>query len=96
MVAEKAIVEAEKGRETSEEREKLLAALETEKQENKRLEGRLKEFAENDPAVLEAMAKEATQAVEAANRWTDNIYSIQSWIRKKFPSVEQVSNVWQL
>ena len=90
--AEKSIGEAQKGRETSDERDKLLTALETEKQENKRLEGRLKEFAENDPAVLEAMAKEATQAVEAANRWTDNIYSIQSWIRKKFPSVEQVSN----
>ena len=95
MSAEKSIGEAQKGRETSDERDKLLTALETEKQENKRLEGRLKEFAENDPVVLEAMAKEATQAVEAANRWTDNIYSIQSWIRKKFPSVEQVSNVCQ-
>ena len=90
--AEKAIVEAQKGRVTSDEREKLLTALETEKQENNRLQCRLQEFAENDPEVLEAMAKEATQAVEAANRWTDNIYSIQSWIRKKFPSVEQVSN----
>ena len=93
MSAEKAIVEAQKGRETSEERDQLLAALESEKQENKRLEGRIKEYADNDPAVLEAMAKEAVEAVEATNRWTDNIYSIQSWIRKKFPSVEQVSNV---
>ena len=92
MSAEKAIVEAQKDRVTSDEREKLLTALETEKQENNRLQCRLQEFAENDPEVLEAMAKEATQAVEAANRWTDNIYSIQSWIRKKFPSVEQVSN----
>ena len=90
--AEKAIVEAQKGRVTSDEREKLLTALETQKQENNRLQCRLQEFAENDPEVLEAMAREATQAVEAANRWTDNIYSIQSWIRKKFPSVEQVSN----
>ena len=95
MSAEKAIVEAQKDRVTSDEREKLLTALETEKQENNRLQCRLQEFAENDPEVLEAMAKEATQAVEAANRWTDNIYSIQSWIRKKFPSVEQVSNVCQ-
>ena len=93
MTAEKAIVEAEEGRETSEERDKLLADLETEKQENKRLESRIKEYADNDPAVLEAMANEATQAVEATNRWTDNIYSIQSWIRKKFPSVEQVRNI---
>merc|ERR1712241_666390 len=83
------IVEAQKGRESSDERENLLANLEAEKEENKRLEDRIKEYAENDPAVLEAMAKEAALAVEATNRWTDNIYSIQSWIRKKFPSVEQ-------
>ena len=90
MSAEKAIVEAQKGRESSDEREKLLANLEAEKEENKRLEDRIKEYAENDPAVLEAMAKEATLAVEATNRWTDNIFSIQGWIKKKFPSVDQV------
>ena len=48
MVAEKAIVEAQKGRETSDERDKLLADLETEKEENKRLEGRVKEYADNE------------------------------------------------
>ena len=88
--AEKAITEAEKGRETSDERDKLLGDLKTEEGEKLRLESRIKEYAENDPVVLEAMAKDAAQAVEAANRWTDNIFSIQSWIRKKFPSIEQV------
>ena len=88
--AEEGIIEAQKGRETSDEREKLLADLRSEEQERSQLEARLKEFADNDPAVLEALAQEAAQAVEAANRWTDNIFSIQSWIRKKFPSIEQV------
>ena len=92
MSAEKAITEAQTGRESSDERDKLLAELEMEKQENKRLESRLKDFADNDPAVLEAMNKKSVQAIEAANRWTDNIFSIQSWIKKKFPSVEQASN----
>jgi len=87
--AEEGIIEAQKGRETSDEREKLLADLRSEEQERSQLEARLKEFADNDPAVLEALAQEAGQAVEAANRWTDNIFSIQSWIRKKFPSIEQ-------
>ena len=26
-------------------------------------------------------------AKEAVNRWTDNIYSIQSWVGKKYPTV---------
>ena len=89
-VAEKAVTEAQRGRETSDERDKLLADLAAEEKEHEQHETRLKDFADNDPAVLEAMAAESRQAVEAANRWTDNIFSIQSWIRKKFPSVEQV------
>ena len=88
--AEEGVIEAQKGRETSDEREKLLADLKTEEEERDQQETRLKDFADNDPAVLEAMAAESSQAIEAANRWTDNIFSIQSWIKKKFPSVEQV------
>jgi len=38
---------------------------------------------------LEEKAKEASVALDAANRWTDNIFSIQSWIKKKFPSIDQ-------
>ena len=87
---EKSISEAEKGRENTEERKALLESVEVEKRREQQLISKLKEFADNDPAVLEEMAKEATTALEAANRWTDNIFSIQGWIKKKFPSVDQV------
>jgi len=80
---------AEKGRESSDDRLLLLSKLEEEKKAEKQLLSRLQEFSENDPAVLEEMAKEASVALDAANRWTDNIFSIQSWIKKKFPSIEQ-------
>ena len=87
---EKEVSEAEKGREESEERLKLLERLEEEKEKRDKMLVRLKDFAENDPAVLEQMVKETGEAVEAVNRWTDNIFSIQGWIKKKFPSVDQV------
>ena len=82
---------AEVGREPSESRTKLLSDIDMEKEKAAKLKARLQEFADNDPAVLEDMAKEAATALEAANRWTDNIFSIQSWIRKKFPAIDQVS-----
>ena len=31
-------------------------------------------------------------ALEATNRWTDNIFSLQDWIKKKFPNISQVYN----
>ena len=80
--------EAEKGREASDEREELLRCLEEEKKAEQQLTSRLKEYSDNDPAVLEELAREASTALEAANRWTDNVFSIQSWIKKKFPAVD--------
>ena len=81
---------AEVGREESESRVELLENLDIVRKEEQMLTSKLKEFADNDPAVLEEMASEAKTALEAANRWTDNIFSIQSWIKKKFPSIDQV------
>ena len=26
------------------------------------------------------------------SRWTDNIFSIQEWVKRKFPSIDQVGN----
>ena len=87
---EKEVASSEKGREESESRTELLESLDKGRKEEQMLTSKLKEFADNDPEVLEAMAKEAKTALEAANRWTDNIFSIQSWIKKKFPSIDQV------
>lgn len=86
---EKEMVSAQMGREESQSRVELLENLDKAKKEEQMLTSKLKEFADNDPAVLEEMASEAKTALEAANRWTDNIFSIQSWIKKKFPSIDQ-------
>jgi len=82
---------AECGRVESDERQELLENLKKEKEQKDETLNKLKEYADNDPAMLEQMAKDASLAVQAVNRWTDNIFSIQSWIRKKFPSVDQTA-----
>ena len=88
---EKEVATAEEGREETAERQELKERLKEEKDKRDKMLVRLKDFAENDPAVLEQMVRETGEAVEAVNRWTDNIFSIQGWIKKKFPSVDQVN-----
>ena len=89
---EKEVKVSEIGREETQERQELLDRLKEEKDKTDKMLLRLKDFADNDPVVLEQMVRETGQAVEAVNRWTDNIFSIQGWIKKKFPSVDQVKN----
>jgi len=86
---EKDLEEAEQGREDSEDRSEILAQLEEQIRNKEKMQNRLKDFADNDPVVLEQMVTETKQALEAANRWTDNLFSIQEWVKKKFPSVDQ-------
>ena len=44
----------------------------------------VKDFADNDPAVLEQLVRETGEGVEAVNRWTDNIINTRDWVAKKF------------
>jgi len=80
---------AEEGREESDERSRLLARLNEAETKNKELKKMLLQYSDNDPAVLQQMEVERTMALEATNRWTDNIFSLQDWIKKKFPNISQ-------
>ena len=51
------------------------------------LKAKIKKYEGCDPEELERLKKETMIAKEAVNRWTDNIYSIQSWVGKKYPTV---------
>ncbi|XP_055917738.1 meiotic nuclear division protein 1 homolog [Eupeodes corollae] len=48
------------------------------------LEKELNSLGENDPEVLAAKEDEIKKLLEAANRWTDNIFYIKSWCKNKF------------
>ena len=57
------------------------------KQKKEKLESKLKEYKENDPQHLETLKTETNVSKESTNRWTDNTFSLQSWIQNNFPSV---------
>lgn len=66
----------------------LLALAELEKT-HKAMTEELDSLAENDPTVYEAMEKASAVAHTAANRWTDNIYSLQQWCNNTFPEAKE-------
>jgi len=57
------------------------------KAQREELQKEVDRFADCDPEVLNTLAKESKVAVEGTNRWTDNIYSLQSWVGNKFPNI---------
>lgn len=66
------------------ERTELLQNVAKKEELCQQLSEELEHFKECDPEVLEKMRKETKIAHEAANRWTDNIFTIKSWCTKKF------------
>ena len=64
-----------------------LAELSDLKAKKLALEAEIQKYKDNDPEVLDKMKAEIATAIESANRWTDNIFAIHSWIGRKFPSV---------
>ncbi|XP_025090533.1 meiotic nuclear division protein 1 homolog isoform X1 [Pomacea canaliculata] len=78
------IVKAKIGKEDCEERTLLLTELKIQKEKKQQLGKELEKYQESDPEILEKLKQEADMAHEAANRWTDNIFSTKSWIKQKF------------
>ncbi|KAJ2857026.1 Meiotic nuclear division protein 1, partial [Coemansia asiatica] len=76
-----AIEQALLGREQTEEREGLVEELgDVEALWNKQ-QAELRQFEECDPVRMNERKKQTMVARDAANRWTDNIFIIQGWIR---------------
>ncbi|KAI8319080.1 meiotic nuclear division protein 1 [Martensiomyces pterosporus] len=78
------IEKAQYGREQTDERAGLTAELaEVEATWNSQ-QAELQKFKECDPVLMNQKRQETTVAKDAANRWTDNIFIMQSWVRDKF------------
>ncbi|KAJ4785927.1 hypothetical protein LUZ62_037173 [Rhynchospora pubera] len=85
-----------RGREESDEREAALEELKATELEHKRLKDELASYADNDPAALEAMKLAIEVAHSAANRWTDNIFTLQQWCSTTFPQAkEQLEHLYK-
>ncbi|KAI3915300.1 hypothetical protein MKX01_035559 [Papaver californicum] len=78
-----------KGREDSDEREEALADLKTVEIKYNELKSEMGQFADNDPATVEAMKNAIEVSHAAANRWTDNIFTIQQWCSNNFPHAKE-------
>ncbi|KCV70975.1 hypothetical protein H696_01922 [Fonticula alba] len=68
----------------SEERTRDLAELAALEAENARLREKIDKYKAMDPEVIEAKQKETKELLDAANRWTDNLFNIQSYCSNKF------------
>ncbi|XP_072719185.1 meiotic nuclear division protein 1 homolog isoform X4 [Ciconia boyciana] len=94
---QKSIEKSKIGREDTTERAALIEELAALRQKKEQLKAEIDKYRECDPDVVEEMRGETRRdcmdkgqgqtnkiAKEAANRWTDNIFSIKSWAKRKF------------
>ncbi|NWU59782.1 MND1 protein, partial [Dromas ardeola] len=81
---QKSIEKAKTGREDTAERAALMEELAALRQKKEQLKAEIDKYRECDPDVIEEMRQTSKVAKEAANRWTDNIFSIKSWAKRKF------------
>lgn len=79
-------------RNPTEERESKLLKLEQLKEENEKYREELTQFAQNDPELLEAYMKDIQLAKEGVNRWTDNTYTIRSYMENKFSMTREIAD----
>ncbi|KAJ4959167.1 hypothetical protein NE237_026278 [Protea cynaroides] len=78
-----------KGREESDERDQALDKLKAIEVKYNELKDELGRYADNDPATLDAMRNAIEVAHEAANRWTDNIFTVRQWCSNNFPEAKE-------
>ncbi|KAK7878152.1 hypothetical protein WMY93_031198 [Mugilogobius chulae] len=81
---QKAVDAAKVGREDTNKRSTLLKELEGLREQRAQLQAELDKYRECDPEVVEEMKKSNVVAKEAVSRWTDNVFAIKSWTKKKF------------
>lgn len=79
----KEVAELEATRVRTDSRSAKLAQLRELHAKKAALEGELATLKDNDPAVLEEMAAKVKVALEGANRWTDNVWALKSYLVKK-------------
>ncbi|KAG8049517.1 hypothetical protein GUJ93_ZPchr0009g2433 [Zizania palustris] len=85
-----------RGREDTDEREVALEELKAVEEHHKKLKEELAAYVDSDPAALEAMNDAIGVAHAAANRWTDNIFTLQQWCSTTFPQAkEQLEHMYR-
>ncbi|CAH0588901.1 unnamed protein product [Chrysodeixis includens] len=81
---EDAIASESIGRESSEERTQVLTMLEKLEKEEEKLKKELQRYRDCDPEYIAQLKTETQDLRTAANRWTENIYTLKSYIKNTF------------
>ncbi|XP_008592733.1 PREDICTED: meiotic nuclear division protein 1 homolog, partial [Galeopterus variegatus] len=81
---QKSIEKAKIGRHETEERTMLTKELSSLREQREQLKAEVEKYKECDPKVVEKIRQESKIAKDAANRWTDNVFAIKSWAKRKF------------
>ncbi|XP_072320191.1 meiotic nuclear division protein 1 homolog [Eucyclogobius newberryi] len=89
---QKAVEAAAVGREDTGKRSALLKELEGLRARRAQLRAELDQYRACDPDVVAEIKKSNVVAKEAVSRWTDNVFAIKSWTKKKFSFDERHVN----
>lgn len=81
---ESQIEECQAARQDTNERQEMLDKYQQLEQRHAELAGKLELHRANDPKLLEAKRVAAKEAQTAANRWTDNVFTLQSYCASTF------------
>ncbi|KAE8745592.1 hypothetical protein FOCC_FOCC007703 [Frankliniella occidentalis] len=81
--AREKIISAKVGREDTDKRMKLLQNRQNLLADEEKLTLELQKYKESDPETLERKKQEIKVAKEAANQWTDNIFTIKTWCKDR-------------
>ena len=83
-VSRERVIAAKVGREETEKRIKLLPRLQAMKVDEEKITLEIQKYRDSDPEMLEKLKNEIQMAKDAANRWTDGIFTTKSWCKQKF------------
>ncbi|KAL7712749.1 Meiotic coiled-coil protein [Entamoeba marina] len=81
-----------KERSVDHDRESKLEEYEYLKQRQTEFKQQIETYADNDPEIIEKLEIQCKKSKEAVNRWTDNIYALQSYAKNKLSLPEKEIN----
>ncbi|KAI8818380.1 meiotic nuclear division protein 1 [Fimicolochytrium jonesii] len=79
-----AVEQSKSGCEETEDRATFMEELAAAEAKRKEYKAELEKFKDCDPALIEAKERAVATAKAAANRWTDNIFALQSYCGRNF------------
>ncbi|MGH0145552.1 UNVERIFIED_CONTAM: hypothetical protein FKN15_022859 [Acipenser sinensis] len=83
-VLQQGIEKAKVGRQDTEDRAALLKELQVLREQRNQLRAEVDKYRECDPEVVEEIRQSNKIAKDAVNRWTDNVFAIRGWAKRKF------------